>query len=171
MSAFPSPRVPMAGPSAPSQDGLRLILAGMAYLVAICVLQLVSNVGSITSGPDVLPRNAMDVRDVVALFGWVGLMICGVSVIIVPNHLKTLVRPACLPRLHLAVANVGLVGYFASSLVLPGNTLSDVFLMLVSASFLLFGVGVLSTVLPFLRRTETQTTGRAPARASVEPQG
>jgi hypothetical protein len=168
MSSLPSLRLPTGGPGAASQDGLRLILAGMAYLVAICGLQLVAAVGSLTSGLNLLPQNAMDVRDIVALFGWVGLMICGVSVIIVPNHLKTRVRPAYLPRLHLGVANIGLIGYFASALLLPGNTLSDVFLMLVSASFLLFGVGVLSTVLPFLRQTETRMTVRAPARVSAK---
>ena len=168
MTSIPSLHLPTAGPGVPSQDGLRLILAGMAYLVAICALQLVATVGSVASGPNILPRNAMDVRDVVALFGWVGLMICGVSVIIVPNHLKTRVRPAYLPRLHLGVANFGLVGYFASSLLLPGSTVSDAFLTVVSGSFLLFGVGVLSTVLPFLHRTGARVELRTQPRPTTD---
>jgi hypothetical protein len=140
-----------------------LILAGMVYLVGICALQLISSVSTVISGPSVLPRNAMDIRDVVALFGWVGLMICGVSVIIVPNHLKVRVRPSYLPRLHLGLANVGLVGYFATALLLPESALPDGFLVLVSASFLLFGAGVLATIRPFLSRSEARTM--APAAA------
>jgi hypothetical protein len=142
----------------PSQDGLRLIFAGVAYLLAICLLQLISVSGSLGFGATALPNNAMEVRDVVALFGWVGFLISGVSVIIIPNHLRVRVRPSYLPRLHLVVANVGLVGFFASALVAPGSLASDAFLAIISLSFLAFGVGICATVLPFLRLRSSLTS-------------
>lgn len=146
-AARPSPAVP----GVPSQDGLRLILAGVGYLLLICALQLVLTVSNLAGGARLLPANALEVRDVVALFGWVGFMISGVSVIIVPNHLRVRIRPAYLPKVHLGLANVGLVGFFLTSLFLPASVPSEGFLAIVSASFLAFGLGVLGTVLPFLR--------------------
>lgn len=154
----------------PWPDGLKLILAGTAYLLVICALQLVALVNAATNGPLLLPRNVMEVRDVVALFGWVGLMISGVSVIIVPNHLKVRVRPKSLPRLHLAVANVGLVGYFVSAISVPGGVSSSVFLALTSASFFAFGVGLLATVYPFVRQpVQGARDGVAPRAPSENP--
>jgi hypothetical protein len=52
---------------------------------------------------------------------------------------------------HLGLANVGLVGFFLTSLFLPASAPSEGFFAIVSASFLGFGLGVLGTVLPFLR--------------------
>ena len=147
-STLPSPAT-----AVPSKDGLRLVLAGTAYLIAICLLQLAVMIGARAGGASSLPGNVMEVRDVVALFGWVGLMITGVSVIIIPNHLKVRLRPKLLPRLHLALANAGLVGYLGSSLIAPGSTTADLFLAVTSASFLAFGAGVLRTILPFVRST------------------
>ncbi len=152
---------PHLGPvtAVPSKDGLRLILAGTGYLLAICLLQLVVLVGVADGGSAALPGNAMEVRDVVALFGWVGLMISGVAVIIVPNHLKVRVRPSFLPRLHLGLANVGLIGYFASALALPGSALPDLLLVVTSASYLMFGAALLGTVYPFVRRSTDGALG------------
>lgn len=164
MNDLPMARRPEVGIAVPSREGLRLILCGTAYLLAICLLQLVSALSSIVSGLLILPKNAMDVRDVVALFGWVGLMICGVSVIIVPNHLRVRLRPAYLPKLHLGLANVGLVGYFATALLWPEGALPNGFLTVLSASFLLFGSGVAVTILPFLRRPQDRAVFRASAR-------
>lgn len=148
----------------PSNDGLRLILTGIAYLLAICVLQLVVVVSTVVGRPEWLPPNVVDIRDVVALFGWVGLTISGVSVIIVPNHLGVRVRPVYLPRLHLVLANVGLVGYLASSISLSFPRVPYVLLAVTSASFLLFGVGVLCTVLAFVRHP---LGGRRPGPAAM----
>ncbi len=134
----------------PSRDGLWLILSGTVYLVVICALQLTVAIDALAHGPRFLPENAMDVRDVVALFGWVGFMITGVSVIIIPNHLRVRVKPAYLPRLHLLLANFGLVGFFVSALAYPTSISSYVFLLVVSASFTVFGAGVIRTVYPFL---------------------
>lgn len=152
MSEFGRGALPSQGPvpTVPSQDGLRLIVAGVSYLLLIGILQTVATFGSIGVLPKVLPANALSTRDVVALFGWVGFMISGVSVIIVPNHLKVQVRPKLLPRLHFALANVGLLGFLSTSLLWPGSTVSVVFLTLVSASYLAFGLGVLVTMAPFL---------------------
>lgn len=136
----------------PSRDGVRLILAGTAYLVAICIVQLVVFTDASLGGASYLPANVLDVRDVVALFGWVGLMISGVGVIIVPNHLKVRVRPAYLPRVHLVLANVGLVGFLGTSIAVPPSAIPGVFLALMSVSFLVFGAGILGTVYPFVRR-------------------
>ena len=159
-----------SGPAAavPSKDGLRLILAGTAYLIAICGLQLIVFVDAAAGGPVFLPANVMEIRDVVALFGWVGLMISGVSVIIVPNHLKVRLRPSYLPRFHLGLANVGLVGYLASSITASDGGIPEILLALTSASFLMFAVGVLVTVYPFARRPVPRARVEALARAPGE---
>lgn len=141
--------VPLAG--VPSQDGLRLILAGTAYLVVICLLQLSVVAGSASGHVGLLPRDVVEVRDVVALFGWVGLMITGVSVIIVPNHLRVHLRPAYLPRVHLVGSNVGLGVYLLAAMASLGPAVADAGLLVTSASFLGFGLGVIATVLPFAR--------------------
>ena len=154
MSGGPPEAFPRSFPNAavPSRDGLRLIFAGTAYLVAICFLQLAVFTDVFLGGAAFLPPNVLDVRDVVALFGWVGLMISGVGVIIVPNHLKVRVRPAYLPRVHLVLANVGLVGFLGTSIAVPPSAIPGVFLALMSVSFLVFGAGILGTVYPFVRR-------------------
>lgn len=136
--------------AAPSQDGLRLIASGMAYLLLVCLVVVVSSAASILQGQASVPTRLFDDRDLVALFGWVGMMITGVSVIIVPNHLGVRLKPLYLPRLHLVLANVGLAGFFSTDLLAPGSPAPHVFLALVAASFLVFGVGVLVTVAPFV---------------------
>lgn len=145
-AALPAVRI-----GVPSKDGLRLILTGTGYLLTICVLQLVVALRALGLGTEGLPGGLMDTRDFVALYGWVGLMISGVSVIIVPNHLRVRLRPSYLPRLHFALANTGLIGFLAASLLVSDSVVPFAFLALVSASFLAFGLGVLATVLPFAR--------------------
>ncbi len=148
----------------PSTDGLRLILSGMLYLLAIGGLQLAVAVATVAGSPSRLPANALDVRDVVALFGWVGMMICGVSVIIVPNHLRVRLRPSYLPRVHLVAANLGLVGYLATSLLVGSGAVADAFLAVVSLSYLAFALGTAVTVAPFLRHAPATARGRLPTR-------
>lgn len=63
------PQPPAPSGLSPSRDGLRLILAGVAYLLAICLRQLVAVFGNVGLGPKILPANAMEVPDVVALYG------------------------------------------------------------------------------------------------------
>jgi hypothetical protein len=142
---------PSARRVAPSSDGLRLIASGTAYLIVVCLVVVVTSALSILQGEASVPGRVSDDRDLIALFGWVGLMITGVSVIIIPNHLGVRLRPLFLPRLHFVLANVGLVGFFSTSLLVPGTSASEVFLALVGVSFLLFGLGVLVTVTPFVR--------------------
>ncbi|HEV2167006.1 MAG TPA: hypothetical protein VGS23_08575 [Thermoplasmata archaeon] len=158
---MPNTELPTIRPGVPSRDGLRLILAGTGYLLVICVLQLIVAFESIGGWAGRLPGGLMDTRDFVALYGWVGLMITGVSVIIVPNHLKVRLRPAYLPKLHLAVANVGLVGFLSVSLLAPESTAYFAFLAVVSGSYVAFGLGVLATVIPFIHSAAAE-----PARAS-----
>ncbi len=154
---------------APSRDALRLILAGVGYLLAIAGLQLAVTVRGLWLGTDALTGHLMDVRDVVALFGWVGLMISGVSVIIVPNHLKVPLRPSFLPQLHLVLANVGLVSFFAATLLAPASALQDACLAVVSLSYLLFGGGVVATVLPFLGGPSGRPSDRAREEGPAAP--
>ncbi len=151
----------------PSRDGLQLILAGTAYLLAICVLQLVMLVDT-TAGLAILPKSVTGVRDVVALFGWVGLMISGVGVIIVPNHLKVRLRPTSLPRVHLLFANVGLLGYLVLSISATTGVLPLAFLAVTSASFLAFGAGFLRTILPFARGPPDRGPGGVGERIPTE---
>lgn len=161
--------LPLVGtaPLAPSRDGLSLVVAGMGYLLAVCLLQGVVVLGRLLGRPSALPPDVFDLRDVIALFGWVGLMISGVSVIIVPNHLKVRLRPRSIPRVHLVLANVGLVGLFASSLAAPATAFANGFLLLVSLSYFVFGASVFATVLPFLRsRTRGAAAGRQSPRAA-----
>jgi hypothetical protein len=146
----PSVETPPVRRAAPSPDGLRLIASGMGYLLVVCVVVLVTSALSMLPGEASVPSRLSDDRDLIALFGWVGMMITGVSVIIIPNHLGVRLRPLYLPRLHLFLANLGLIGFFSTSLLVPGTAASEVFLGLVAASFLLFGLGVLMTVAPFV---------------------
>jgi len=158
-------RTPRAQPGTPSLDGLLLIISGMGYLLVVCLVVIVTNVVSILGGGSSVPSAFFDDRDLIALFGWVGMMITGVSVIIIPNHLGVRLRPLNLPRLHFVLANVGLVGFFGTSLFVPGSAAPEAFLGLVAASFLFFGLGVLGTVAPFvhlLRVGSTLETTPAP---------
>jgi hypothetical protein len=170
MNASPATPLPLAGSGmlTPSRDGLRLIVSGMAYLVAIAALQLLIVARTVGGIPIPVPPNAFDVRDVVALFGWVGLMISGVGVIILPNHLRVRLRPAALPKIHFYLANLGLVGYFGAALSDPSGIASFAFLTVVSASFLTFGAGFMATVVPFLQygRTDRPAVAARPTRAS-----
>lgn len=142
----------------PSLDGLRLIVSGMGYLLVVCLVIIVTSVLSILGAAATVPSRVFDDRDLIALFGWVGMMITGVSVIIIPNHLGVRLRPLYLPRLHFVLANIGLVGFFGTSLLAPGSMAPDAFLGVVAASFLFFGLGVLVTVAPFLHLVRARST-------------
>ena len=147
--------LPVRGASPPgragaSVDGLRLIASGMGYLLVVCTVVIVTSATAVVRGPDSVPSRVFDDRDLVALFGWVGMMITGVSVIIIPNHLGVRLRPLYLPGVHLVLANVGLIGFLATSLLTPNSAAAEAFLVLVGGSFLLFGIAVLVTVLSFL---------------------
>jgi hypothetical protein len=159
---LPSAGIASPRRATPSVDGLRLIVSGMGYLLVVCFVVIVSSVVSILGGGSSVPSAFFDDRDLIALFGWVGMMITGVSVIIIPNHLGVRLKPRYLPRLHFVLANVGLVGFFGASLLRPGSTAPEAFLGLVAASFLFFGLGVLGTVAPFVRllrvRSAPETT-------------
>ena len=146
----PSVGTPPIRRGAPSTDGLWLIASGMGYLLVVCLVVIVTSALSFLEGAASVPSRVFDDRDLVALFGWVGMMITGVSVIIVPNHLGVRPRPRYLPRLHLLLANVGLIGFLVASLLVPGSPAREAFLGLVGVSFFLFGLGVLATVVPFL---------------------
>jgi hypothetical protein len=151
LNVVPVGATPPTRRAAASSDGLRLIASGMVYLLVVCVVVIVTSVLSVLQGEASVPGRVFDDRDLVALFGWVGMMITGVSVIIIPNHLGVRLRPLFLPRLHFALANIGLVGFFSTSLLAPGTSAPTGFLALVAVSFLTFGLAVLFTVAPFLR--------------------
>lgn len=142
----------------PSLDGLRLIVSGMGYLLVVCLVVIVTSVLSILGAAPTVPSRVFDDRDLIALFGWAGMMITGVSVIIIPNHLGVRLRPLYLPRLHFVLANIGLVGFFGTSLLAPGSMAPDAFLGVVATSFLFFGLGVLVTVAPFLHLVRARST-------------
>ncbi len=134
----------------PSWDGLTLIASGTGYLLVVGIMVIVTSIVSSLGGAASVPSRVYDDRDLIGLFGWVGMMISGVSVIIVPNHLGVWLRPRYLPRLHFLLANVGLIGFLTTALLAPGTVAPDLFLGLVAFSFLLFGIGVLVTVAPFV---------------------
>lgn len=165
LDLLPSAVAPPIHRAAPSSDGLRLIASGMVYLLVVCFVVLVTSAQSVLGGAASVPSRLFDDRDLVALFGWVGMMITGVSVIIIPNHLGVRLRPLYLPRLHFVLANVGLAGFFGADLLAPGSAAPEVFLGLVAASFLIFGLGALATVAPFVHlsrsrsRVATATSG------------
>lgn len=142
---------PRPGPRGVSRDGLLLIVSGVGYLLLLTSFLLVTGLAGLL-GYGALPDRLVDDRDLIALFGWVGLMISGVSVIIVPNHLGVPLRPAFLPKLHAGASHVGLLGFFATALAGAPAAWSTGFLLIVVASFLVFGLGTLATAAPFLRR-------------------
>lgn len=169
-------RLPMARRPAPSSDALRLIVSGLVYLLAVSVL--VTGVLSLVAGASALPTGLFADRDLVALFGWVGLTISGVSVITIPTHLGVALRPAYLARLHFAVTNIGLVGFLGAVLVWPAAPLSGLFLAAAATSFLLFRIGVLVTVggsssrgQPAGAARRRRNTGTTGARLTEPPAG
>jgi hypothetical protein len=147
----------------PSWDGLTLIASGTGYLLVVCLIVIVTSAVSTFGGQASVPSRLLDDRDLIGLFGWVGMMITGVSVIIIPNHLGVRLRPLYLPRLHFLLANVGLIGFLGAALLAPGTVASELFLVLVAVSFLLFGIGVLVTVAPFV------ASPRPSHRKSIRP--
>ena len=170
----------MAGPR-PAPAGLppaRFLLAGVGYLVAVALLVIGGTVVRLlTGGAAGSLGSAMETRDLLALFGWVGLTISGVSLIVLPNHWGVRFQPAWVPRLHWWVTNAGLAGFTVSSLLgasggpywaIPAGLLAAV-----AGSYLVFASGVVWT----FRRSTAPPWGhgrpvdRAPARNLPEPAG
>lgn len=151
LNVLPAAVTPPTRRAPASSDGLRLIASGMVYLIAVCLVVIVTSLLSVLQGENSVPGRLFDDRDLIALFGWVGMMITGVSVIIIPNHLGVRLRPLFLPRLHFVLTNIGLVGFFSASLLALGTSAPEFFLALVAVSFLMFGAAVLATVAPFVR--------------------
>ncbi len=135
--------------SGPNVDAVRLLLNGAAYLVLLCLLLLVGTVLELGAGQGFVEYGFVDNRDLVALFGWVGLTISGVSTIVVPGHVGVGLGFRWQPRLHMLLTNAGLVGFLVLSIVWPGSPISLVFLALAVFSFLLFGCSVLFALAPF----------------------
>ncbi len=133
--------------SGPSRDARGLLVSAIAYLLLLVGFLLASGVLMVVRGSGAVPDRLVDVRDLVALLGWVGLTISGVSVIVVPSHFRSPIRPRVLPRIHLVLANTGLVGYFVVSLTARGSAVSDAFLVLVAVSYGAFALGMLRALL------------------------
>ncbi|MGI0054550.1 MAG: hypothetical protein ACREB9_01605 [Thermoplasmata archaeon] len=136
---------------APSLDALLLLLSGFGYLLLLCSFVLVTEVNQIFLLGIPFPSSASGDRDLMALFGWVGMTISGVATIVVPGHFGVPISPRLLPRVHLYFANIGVLGFFCLSLLVPGSALGSAFLVLVSLSFLSFALGVFGTIAPFAR--------------------
>lgn len=127
-----------------------MLLSASGYLVLLTVFMLGGIVYGGLVGSGALPDRLVDDRDLLALFGWVGLTISGVSTIVVPSHFGVTLGPRLLPRLHLTLTNVGILGFFALSLASAPPVLADGFLGLAVLSFLVFGIVNLRTLWPFL---------------------
>ncbi len=145
-----------------------MLLNGSGYLLLLCASMVVAVLLQLVWGRS-LPDSFVDDRDLVALFGWVGLTISGVSTIVVPNHVGVGLWPRSVPRLHLVMTNLGILGFFGTSLLIPGSNLALVFLLLALLSFLIFGTLVVRTVLPFAlgRSPRTAEPAVAPGRAGA----
>lgn len=143
--------------TAPSIDALLLLLSGFGYLLLLCGFVLVTGVNQVFALGAAVPSAAIGDRDLMALFGWVGMTISGVATIVVPGHFGVPVSPRILPRLHLFLANIGILGFFSLSLLFPTSVAGQAFLVLVALSFLFFALGVCGTIAPFARRGEYPT--------------
>jgi hypothetical protein len=143
-------RATAAAPRRPLRDAVLFLASGIAYLLLVSVFVVVSNGFQATGLGPTVPAGLFDARDLVALFGWVGMTICGVSTIVIPSHFGTPIRPPILPKAHFVAANVGLVGFFALSVVAPSTGLASAFLVLTGLSYLVFAMGLARTVFPFL---------------------
>ncbi|MDE1881645.1 MAG: hypothetical protein KGI89_14005 [Euryarchaeota archaeon] len=134
----------------PIPEALAMILCAAGYLLLLTGFMLVVGAVQLLNGTAIVPDRLMEVRDLVALFGWVGLTISGVSTIVVPNHVGVPLAPRLLPRLHLLMSNVGILGFFALALIAPASPLGTVFLLVAVASFFIFGANLVRVLLPFL---------------------
>lgn len=163
-----SPPRPTGDRRAPSTTALLFLGSALAYLLALSAFVAVTSLLQAAGMGVTIPSSFYDSRDLMALFGWVGMTISGVSIIIVPNHVGVPVRPRLVPRIHLVLANIGIAGFFASSLVLPSSPVGPVLLAVAAASFLAFGIAVLGTVVPFLRTSPTLGPQPRSARDATE---
>lgn len=134
----------------PIPEALAMILCAAGYLLLLTGFMMVVEIAQLLEGTSILPDRLMETRDLVALFGWVGLTISGVSTIVVPNHVGVPLAPRFLPRLHLLLSNVGILGFFALALASPTSPLGTVFLLVAVASFFIFGANLVRVLLPFL---------------------
>lgn len=164
----------VAGPRgvrAPSDPlAARFLLASLVYLVAVVALVAA---GAVALAWEQMGRleaaGLFEVRDLVALFGWVGLMISGVSLIVVPNHFGVRVEPRWAARAHWWAANLGLGGLVASGLLVaagavPSSTMAP-FLALVAGSFLLYAVVTVRAL-----RNAFLSRALRPTNAPTEPE-
>ncbi len=151
-----------AGAPGPSPEARALLLSASAYLLLLVVFLVASGSATLLRGSGAVPDRLVDVRDLVALLGWVGLTISGVSVIVVPSHFRNPIRPRVLPRLHLVLANTGTVGFFVTSLLAPSSGLSAVFVLVLAVSYGAFALGVVRALLPGSRASPPSRTGSSP---------
>lgn len=164
-----SPPRAIANRPAPSPTALLFLGSALAYLLALSAFVAVTSLLQAAGEGVTVPSSFYDSRDLMALFGWVGMTISGVSIIIVPNHVGVPVRPRIVPRIHLVLANTGIAGFFASSLALPSSPIGPVFLAIAAVSFLVFGFAVLWTVVPFLRTSPVSGSTGAVPRSTIDP--
>ncbi len=138
----------MVGRRAPNVEAVRLLLNAAAYLVLLCLLLLVGAALQLGAHQSFVEFGLVDNRDLVALFGWVGLTISGVSSIVVPSHVGQPVGRPYYPRLHLLLTNIGLVGYLGTTVAFPDSDVPLVFLSIAAVAFLLFGLALISALIP-----------------------
>lgn len=130
-----------------------MLVNAAAYLVLVCTFILLGAFFQFLIGQSSLAFGFVDDRDLVALFGWVGLTISGVSTIVIPNHVGKRLGPPAFARIHLLLTNVGLLGFLASPLMQASEQVAELFLTVAVASFLLFGLLLVSVLWPFARDT------------------
>jgi hypothetical protein len=143
----------------PLRDAVLFLASGISYLLLVGLFVVVSNAFQALGAGAVVPSSLFDARDLVALFGWVGLTICGVSTIVIPSHFGRPIRPRGLPRAHFVLANVGLVGFFSGSVLAPSTALAAAFLVLTGLSYVVFAVGLARTVFPFVLEGRSGVAG------------
>ncbi len=131
-----------------SRDAVRFLLASLVYLGLLAVVIIASSMIDFAGGGARVPAYVFDSRDLMALLGWVGMSISGVSTIVIPNHVGRPIRPAYLPRVHLLLANVGVLGYFAVSLSTGGSSWALPLLAVAGFSYLVYALGL---AMPLLR--------------------
>ncbi|MHB8351339.1 MAG: hypothetical protein ACYDFT_01395 [Thermoplasmata archaeon] len=124
-------------------DALRFLLSGTVYLVLVVVSVAVASLQQLIDGSTPLPPDLGTIRNTIGLFGWLGLWGCGLLLHFFPAQIGIPYRPVRLARIHLVLANIGVLGFAAASLGWGLGSAAEAFLLLTAVSYLVFALPLL----------------------------
>ena len=121
-------------------DGLAFLVSGVAYLMLGMLLIVAGRTEMIVAPDRTLPAYFEALRDLTLTAGWLGFTASGLLLFLLPAYFGIPYRPVFIARLHLLLANAGLLGFAVASLGAASQAWASGFLLLLAASYLIFAV-------------------------------